>query len=542
MLRHEITKPGMKLPCYNQLVLVGLLIFCLCALPVHANVYATDIRLNGSLQAGVIVPNCHLTISYILNDTATGGVCVRICDGATVIKTFPSAGTNVGLNSVVWDGSTGDDSPLAQGIYTVSITAASTGYDTWTSITDDGTNFSVAVPTGISVNQNTNSPYYGRVFVSDANGPFGIFKRNADGSPGDEGCFSSGGLTWGEGHLFSQFSPWKIAISAADKVYIDDFSENGVVYEFDQTISANCGRVAIGTDNYPTQDASPQLSGLAVTGTGTNTQIWMTDANYPDQSAGIVVWQAATNGVAAPDDTGMVVAPIDQSFLSVKPYDLALDTNDYIYAVQFLYPSDKPAYVLMQFPPYQGEPETNANWGIGMENSALLGTSGVAVDPTGTNVALAVFGTGDNSEDSTGGLYIYNTTSADLINIDQTGGHAYYDAAWDNVGNVYALDGTTEVWRAYSPPGTNQATTVAVPIIQAYSALLPPTLCNPMVDMDGLRFTLAGQSNIIYVISNSCDLVNWTAAATNFSTNANRCIRFPLCGTQNFYCAATSAP
>jgi hypothetical protein len=38
---------------------------------------------------------------------------------------------------------------------------------TWTNITDDGTNFDVFYPTSIAVNKNTNSPYYGRVFIGN---------------------------------------------------------------------------------------------------------------------------------------------------------------------------------------------------------------------------------------------------------------------------------------------------------------------------------------------------------------------------------------
>jgi hypothetical protein len=126
-----------------------------------------------------------------------------------------------------------------------------------------------------------------------------------------------------------------------------------------------------------------------------------------------------------------------------------------------------------------------------------------------------------------------------MANVDQTGGDAYYDVVWDNVGNLYALDGTREVWRAYSPPGTNQATTVAVPVIQAYDALLPPSLVNPVAEPGRLCFMLEGQSNVTYVIQGSCDLANWAPVTTNFSANANRWICVPACGDQGFYRAMT---
>ena len=253
---------------------------------------------------------------------------------------------------------------LTQGAYTVNITAASAGYGAWTNITDDGTNFSVAVPRGISVNKNTNSPYYGRVFVASTYTQFGILKYNADGSPGDEGGFSSGGLSWGSGTLYPKYSPWKMAVSGDDKVYIDDFSGDGVVYAFDQTIATNNYAAAVRPDNYPGQDPDPELSGVAVTGTGTNTHIWMADGN-PGYSAGIISWLAASNGVAASNDDGTAVITGDPRFLSKAPYDLSLDTNGFIYAIQFMTQSDDPAYALMSFPPSNGAPETAADWAVG---------------------------------------------------------------------------------------------------------------------------------------------------------------------------------
>jgi hypothetical protein len=531
----------MKSPCHKLIVLFGILFSCFCANSVHANVYATDIKLNGSLNAGVLVPGFGLTISYVLNDAATGGVWIRICSGTNVVQTLSStngnAETNAGLNSAIWNGPTN----LSPGVYTVSITAASAGYGTWTNITDDGSNFSVALPRGITVNRNTNSLFYGRVFVANADTPFGIYKYNADGSQGDEGGFSSGGLGWGEGAEFPEYSPWKMEVAMDDKLYIDDFSGNGVVYAFDQTIATNQYIAVVRADNYPSQDQSPYLSGLSVIGAGTNMKIWMTDEK-PYVSAGIIGWQITAGGAAATNDTGTIIAPLDSDFLTQAPYDLAVDSNGFIYTIQFL-TSDNPADALMSFPPYEGEPEITVDWAVAWYPE-LLDAYGVAVDPTATFVAVAVVGTNDYETAPAGGLYLFRAANGAFItNVDQTGGDAYFDVAWDNVGNLYALDGRPNgllgVWRAYSPPGTNQATTVAVPFIQAYNALLQPYLSNPVASTGALGFTLQGQSNVTYVIQASSDLTNWAAVATNYSVLDNRPISVPVSGGQNFYRAMT---
>jgi len=536
----------MKLSLHNRIGLVGLLFFCLFARSAQANVYATDIRLNGSLLPQVILPGGNLTISYILNETATVGVWVRLYYGTNVVKTLASAdgnaGTNAGLNSV----SLNDLTNLAQGAYTVAITAAATGYATWTNITDDGTNFEIAFPRGISVNQNTNSPYYGRVYVGNAyddgggnpGDQVGLFKCNADGSPADEGGFSTGGYGWAG----DKYSPWKMAVGADDRLYVDDFalSRQGVVFSFDPALDGGAPRQVISAGNYPPEYPGLALSGLAFSTFGTNTQIWMSDAN-PSGSAGIIGWQLTSDGAAATNDTGASIVPADPFVLTQAPYDLAVARNGFIYTIQFL-TSYYPAYALISYPPYDGEPESTADWVVGWYPS-LLRASGVAVDPTGTFAALAVVG-GCDTESPCGGLYMYSAVGVDFItDLDQTG-DAYYDVTWDNVGNLYALDGgsfdTPGAWRVYSPPGTNQATTVAAPILQAYDAILAPSLLNPMAGHDGMNFTLAGQSNVAYIIQRSADFTNWINVATNYSSNASRSLCFPTCGVQNFYRAVTT--
>jgi hypothetical protein len=523
--------------------MVGVLFLCWCANSARANVCATDIRFNGSFKSPVLLPGTSVTISYILNDTATAGVWVQVFQGTNLVQTLSStngnAGTNVGLNSVILNGSTN----LADGAYTVSITAASAGYESWTNITDDSSNFSVFLPRGIAVNQNTNSPYYGRVYVGNAHvgtndspgAQVGLFKYNADGSPADEGGFSTGGYGWAGDY----FSPWKMVVGADDRLYVDDFSGQGVVVSFDPTIDDTSLRQVMGVTNYPVLYTNLELSGLALTASGTNVELWMTD-QYAYGSAGIIGWQLGSDGTVATNDTGTIILPVDSEFLTQAPYDLSVGSNGFIYTIQYLSNGNN-AYALLSFLPYQGVPESPlyCNWAIGWY-PIMEGVSGVAVDPTASFVATAVIGHGDRYN-GYGRLFLFSAIDGDYItNLDQTGGKPYYDVAWDSVGNLYAVGGTTNaVWRVYSPPGTNQATTVAVPFIQVYSALQPPCLCNPAARTNGLHFTLQGQSNVTYVVQSSLDLSSWTATATNYSTNANRCVFVPASATQSFYRAVT---
>lgn len=528
---------GILDPRRNQFFLAAFFLLAWIS-SLHANVYATDIQLNGSSQAGVLVPGGSLVISYILNDNASS-VFVQIRSGTNVVKTFAStggdAGTNLGLNTITWDGAWDTGSNDFNGTYSVSITAASQGYEQWTNITDDGPGFKVSNPRGVDVNRNTNSPYYGRVFVSGDIPEFGIYKYNPDGSPADEGGFSTGGLPWGMYTAFPDYSPWKIAVAPSDEVYVNDFSGYGLVYGFDETISPQSIIDAITPTNYPYWD--PELSGLYVTGNATNEQLWMGDFN-PQQSSGVLRWQLTANGTVATNDTGTVIAPAGTNALSSGVWDLAVDANSNLYVLQLL--TNNAGAALISFPPYEGSPETNASWATAP--GTLIDAYGVAVNPAATLVAVAVRGLGDEEDaDSSSNLDLYYAATGQfLTNLDETGGDRYTDVAWDNAGNLYALDTTLDVWRAYSPPGTNQATTVAYPFIQEYPALAPPALTQPQYGAGQLDFVLNGQSNVTYVVQQSSDLINWCPVLTNYSPNPARSVSIPSPGSQDFYRALAS--
>jgi hypothetical protein len=120
----------------------------------------------------------------------------------------------------------------------------------------------------------------------------------------------------------------------------------------------------------------------------------------------------------------------------------------------------------------------------------------------------------------------------------------FFDVAWDKVGNLYALygeDGLSQCgWRVYSPPGSNQATTAAVPFIQVYDSITPPQLSLPTNNMGQLNFTLLGQSNVAYVIQQSPDLINWTPISTNFGPTSLLLVSLSPPDAQDFYRAVAN--
>jgi hypothetical protein len=465
----------------------------------HANVYATNLSLNNGTTNVLVSPGESVAISYILNEPATLGVTVNIISGGTVVRSLSlspnSPGTQTGANSVVWDGTDNNTNKVAPGTYSVSVTAAAVGYSSWTQITADGDATYVWEGRGIAIDRNTNSLYYGRIFVANAYaGPgnlpgdaVGILKLNADGSAAAEGASSAGedGHTWTDDHI----SPWKLVVSADDYVYVDDLANGGEVFRWDPTLSSNAMTQVLGKDNQP---SGANLSGLAIVGAGTNSQIWMADDLGNN---GILQWGLTNNGACGTNDAGEMVVGLGTNF-TLRPHAVTLDQNQNIYSCQPVVTMGDPSQRVFRFPAYDpstnaGQPEFVADWAVGANDDSYGGASGIALDPSGNYVAVSFEGVNSGGLASLGNTKIlYATNGALVANLDlgvvtdppsTDTEHQDTDCVWDAVGNVYCIDNWFGYWRAYSPPGANQSTTLAVMNVQVGSPT-PPTITRISVE------------------------------------------------------------
>lgn len=532
---------------FRYLVWCGVLILQLLLLPnkVLANVYATNLRFNGGTTNVTVPAVTNISITYILNEDALRGVAINISSGATPLRTInltnPSPGTLRGTNLVAWDGKDTNGVSVGPGTYTISITASTSGYEDWTKISTDAEGNYVWEGQGIGVNKNPNSPYYGRVFVANSiDGPsagvrpgdsVGILKLNADGSPADDSAFwnNTGGWSWGNDH----FSPWKLEVSDDDKVYVNDFTTSGIILRFDQLISSESRLIVLSSNNYPSQTVS--LGGLFISGTGVDTKVWMADTANP--GVGIRRWQVGSNGSVATNDLGTTIVQAGAgSDLNLAPSDVAVDASNRIYTIQERLGSGDPAYRVFRFPPYAATPETNADWKIGNADDTFQGAHGIAVDRAGRYLAVAFVGDNGFPFPQNGSTRVFETTNGTpVITLEPSGDHAHTDVTWDNVGNLYTIDYTDSYWRTYSPPGTNQATTVAVVTVQLGSGSANPILSAPVHTIGQFQFTLVGQANVSYIIQSSTNLLNWAPVTTNTSPNSSRIISVSAPANTSFY-------
>ncbi len=478
-----------RVSCIGSLLLT-LLSVCFPS-SARANVYATSIRVNDSKPDISSPQGTAVKISYILNEAASAGAEVYILSGTNVLRTIKIAsgqpGTLRGRNMVSWDGKGDTGTLLAEGSYSLQVRAASVGFSDWTPISDDAgaTNY-VYLGTGIAVNQNPSSPYYGQVYVANSDsGPNagvpgakpgennGLLRFNADGSAPEEGILVTNPLWTGGG-----LSPWHVEVTEDDFVYVNDMATFGEIYRWTADLSSTSRVQVLSAANFP--DPNDSLYGPAVFGSGTNRSVWVGDFS-PTASLGILKYSVTTNGTVATTNTGMLVVGItnDPTLLSQSPSDVALDLAGNIYTIQSRTAAGDLSPRVLRFPAY--DPSTNGNtpeflayWFVGTEDDTMGRASGLALDPTGTYLAVAFKGIDGPSLDWINGctqiFYASNglpVTNLDLgLPVNGESSHQDSDCAWDAVGNVYFIDDFVQLWRTFSPPGPNQSTTVGLQHIE----------------------------------------------------------------------------
>jgi hypothetical protein len=486
---------------------------------VRANVYATDIKVNGSLTSTNAPEGSSASITYRLNQAATAGVTVNILQGSTVVATF-EGGTGMGLNTVSW-------TPANAGTFSVSITAGAVGFPIWTQISvDTNPGMPANYPLGIDVDKNTNSPYYGRVIMGCAsvesnvgentNIPaaakmVGLYKMNADGTQADEGWYGNANYLEDDGsdpQVSGQMpgsgglNPVIIRIGNDDRIYWCDDSAYGAIIACDMEATTN--QIVIDDGPYSglggsnTYAGNPDIGDLKggiqqfdVTGAATtSTALWLCDVDFPNWG----VWMYhIKNGAADPADTEgsqAVMAGAGSDIARGSSGGCMIDTTLDIFVSQN---SSNNASVLrtMEYTNWNHgvlPPEAKGSkyaygtatgqvlWGVGTLDNTFCGVRDTVINSR-THPTMAALPMTAGSSNVAFGIRVLNIANGSVVSVTNTIGtngatvqtltninytEQYTCAAWDNVGNLYGASTTRNLWRVWSPPGTNQATTVAV--------------------------------------------------------------------------------
>ena len=497
---------------------VSVLAFISFATTTRANVYATDIQINGSLYGitNTPTPANPATITYRLNQAATAGVTVAILQGNTQVATI-NGGTAMGLNTVLWGGTNGAGAAVSTGVtYSISITAKANGFSFWTQISvDANAGMPAYYPLGIDVDKNTNSPYYGRVIMGCAlNGGSassvpvaaqnaGLYKMNADGSQADEGWYGDAGYTTDDAGDTSSgttmpttsppgFDPFIIRIGDDDRIYWCDNSDLGAIIACDMKATTN--QIVINESGYAKNPDFSDLDGgieqFDVTGTTTtHPALWLCDMydDYPNW--GIWMYHMA-GGVADPNDTKgtqAVQAGSASDLYEGSSGGCMIDTNLDIFVSQDPLGNDAVLRTMEYtnwnhgvLPPEAGgsgyaygTTTGQVHWGLGTSDNTFCGVKDTVINsrthPTMVALPMILDHEGNNTAF---GIRVLNATNGSVISVtngvtvqsltNMDYANQYTSAAWDNVGNLYGASPTTNLWRVWSPPGGNTNTTVAV--------------------------------------------------------------------------------
>lgn len=414
------------------------------------NVYATNLAQSGNS----IDPSAAgtLTLSYLLNEDASG-VNVDILDSSSnVVRTINAGLQSKGPQSVVWDGKDNASLNLPNGNYSFRVNASGASRASWTLTSTDGTLNNFELPRGVAVNKNPASPYYGRVYVSNgqalptANGRTmgdGVYMLNADfsatGISGGTGPHA-GGVDWTPG---GSVSPFRLEVGPDDSVYITDWSDghSGLWQAGPNIGTATEVLDSTGRDADGANVTHGSISDVIVSGLGASRTILTTEEDVaPFNVLRYDIGNAATftgppSGVLFDNAGGVIINSLN-SIAQAKDGTYWMSQSrtagtDQASLIQF----DASGAILFNSLTSLGNPDP------------LRNTQGIAYDSVNNLLALATA--------NAGGIHIFDpTTKTILTTIAFGGGNTNTDVAFDNVGNLYVTNRSAEFARVWSPPNT----------------------------------------------------------------------------------------
>jgi hypothetical protein len=378
-----------------------------------------------------------------------------------VVRTISPGAQTKGFQSVLWDGKDNAAAQLPAGNYSFRVNTSGAARTDWTQISTDSTLNNFEVPQGVGVNTNPNSPYYGRVYVSNVRAlptvagramSDGLYMLNADlsdaGITGGTGP-RDGGVDWTTG---GSVSPYRVQVGPDDSVYITDWSDaHGGLWQAPPDLSGTWTEILDSSGGRDADGLTPvhgSISDVVITGVGANRVLYTADEDYfidpqTASSAGSIqkydigttaVWTTAPTATFYDDAVG----GFNVNFLN----SLALDKRGH-----FWYSQNRSAGT--DFPSLVEIDETGT---IVWDSLAQLGnpdplrtTQGIAYDPVNDVLALA---TG-----TSGNVIIFDPVNKTIVTQFEFGdGATNTDAVFDNVGNLYVGNRTAEYVRIWSPP------------------------------------------------------------------------------------------
>ena len=397
-----------------------------------------------------------LTVNYSLNATATS-VNVVILNGETVAKTVDC--TSLGLTK----GSYTTTIPTDELPKTTSLTwkVVVTGNSVASPTIQSDLTLKYCLPRGIGVDCSTESPYFGRIYTTDATGGAAYHASEGKGLYVFDAALnpitnSTGGKKFTGGITFGSDDISRVVVSDDGRVFLSRFSPTTV----SPVVEVNPGDLNANFKDVFTSIKGKTI-GIDVKGAGENLKLVMlstTNRTITEYDLGTATqWTSSTPSreyTKKDLTTGKALSLVtDNAYIS---YDL----NDGVWLTQHRATATTTEPTIAHVIP-SGMDYNNFNAGLSHNNTS---NGGIAISPDGK--LLAVVGAGTKK------LTIYSVSrdNGDIALTSKytisTSGDNHTALEWDYAGNLYVANRSAETITFYAMPYSG---TVSTPCASEYA-------------------------------------------------------------------------
>ncbi|MDR2653323.1 MAG: Ig-like domain-containing protein, partial [Prevotellaceae bacterium] len=469
--------------------------------PARANIYASELAYNGNNK-----------FQFTLNENAESVIIDIYDENFIKVASYDAGALPKGVNIVDFDFS----SVLPNGTYSWNVTAKAGAIDRPSLISDNSQQFQFYSPRGVSIDNSFDSPFFGRIYVSESAGGTcaggrttqrGVYILNAAfaDTTNQQNTSYTGGIAWPAGiDNGYQYGPLRLHVASDGKVYIPDshYDNSGVWIMNPANPSAAFTPVFSGTRNNSTGEVSNggtvihnQVQSTYVLGEGTSTQLFILNRISSPISATINrydIGDLSSPWTAAPSATLSLGTYFQNGYGTIE-----YDENGGWFASQYRVDGNSGAAV----PPLihvnsLGTIDYNSANDVetledGTTELKVLGSNrgGMAVSPDGKLLAI---GTKVGFVRVFEINYVPDGVSHLILKYElATGTSAQtHDVAFDVAGNLYVVDNITERLKVFTLPKADNSFTTPSP----NSAIL--TVNNTPVDEANIYASELGVSTV----------------------------------------------
>ena len=472
------------------LVFVAVCLMALTTFATELNIYASG------LKAGGMSADKKVQVEYLLNAPATTLTIEVLNADQSVALSVPvteASALTKGNHAVTLDLAT-----LAEGSYAWRVTAAAEANAEATKVTGTESRFNFYTPEGIAVDNSFESPYFGRVYVTESREGLatgagrtthqGVYIYNAaleDATNQVDNAYA-GGVAWTEsttaigGLIAAMSSPARIKVDEEGNVFIVDNArisadENySAVWMMDPANPSANFKAALDVTKRGT--LFTRINDVVVTGKGENRVMWVNDwtdaiVRYP---IGLCETPYSVQPVAA--DSVIILATHN----ILNGYN-SLGTDGHGGFWIFQYRGQLDAYPIITH--FNAQYQRDFYIASDNNNTSITGGNkrgGGAVSPDGSMVAL-------NTEISSVKKIVvlkatYNENGIDTVTefVSVPGYTNVEGFAFDVAGNLYIASASSEYFEAYALPKADNSFTTPAPAAQAI------VITNTIVNVTGV--------------------------------------------------------